>query len=141
MDIERQIKTFIHSQPEPKRTQLQQLHALALRILPNGQLWFLDGKDENGKVVTNPSIGYGCRTTTYADGKSKDFYQVGLSANKTGISVYILGLEDKTFLAKTFGKNLGKAKVTGYCIRFNTLGDIDVGVLADAMQRGIDLQR
>jgi hypothetical protein len=30
----------------------------------------------------------------YADGTSRDFYQIGLSANTTGISVYIMGIED-----------------------------------------------
>ena len=41
-------------------------------------------------------------------------FQIGLSANKTGISVYILGIEDKKYLAQTYGKDLGKASVTGY---------------------------
>jgi hypothetical protein len=38
----------------------------------------------------------------------QEFYQVGMSANTTGISVYILGIDDKKYLAETYGKTLGK---------------------------------
>jgi len=61
-----------------------------------------------------------------------------LSANTTGISVYILGLEDKTYLAKTYGKILGKASVTGYCIKFKALKDINIDILASAIQYGVE---
>jgi hypothetical protein len=58
-------------------------------MMPVCKLWFLNGKDEKGKVVSNPNIGYGSQTLKYADGKTKEFYQIGISANTTGISVYI----------------------------------------------------
>ncbi|MFT3684136.1 MAG: hypothetical protein QM783_04270 [Phycisphaerales bacterium] len=74
----------------------------------------------------------------YADGTSKDVFRVGLSANTGGISVYILGLDDKTYLAKTFGKTLGKASVTGYCIKFKALKDINADVLEAAVRYGFE---
>ncbi len=125
MNVEEHIKDYIASQPEPKQSDLQALHQMTLETLPGCQLWFTDGKNDEGKVVANPNIGYGFYTIKYADGTSRDFYQIGLSANKTGISVYILGLEDKTYLSKTFGDAIGKASVTGYCIRFKSIKDID----------------
>ncbi len=94
MDIQENISNYIQSQSEQKRLDLQALHNCILEILPQCKLWFLDGKDENGKIISNPNIGYGFQTIQYADGKTKDFYQVGISGNSTGISVYILGLED-----------------------------------------------
>jgi len=42
---------------------------------------FLDGKDANGKVITNPNIGYGNLQLQYKDGSSKPFYQVGITAH------------------------------------------------------------
>lgn len=138
MNIQAQIKAYIESQPEPKRSDMQALHQSIQQIMPAGKLWFLDGKDEKGKTVSNPNIGYGSYTIQYADGKSKEFYQVGLSANTTGISVYIMGLKDKTYLTKTYGKKLGKAAVTGYCIKFKTLKDIDSNILEEAIQYGIE---
>jgi len=138
MNVQEEIKKYIISQPEPKRNEMQELNQLILQVLPKGKLWFLDGKNSEGKTVSNPNIGYGSHTIKYADGTTKEFYQIGLSANTTGISVYILGLEDKTHLAKTYGKNLGKASVTGYCIKFKTLKDINIDILATAIRYGVD---
>jgi len=138
MNIQEQIKAYIATQPEPKRSELQQLHHIILALMPTCKLWFLDGRDESGKTVSNPNIGYGCRTMEYADGKSKEFYQIGLSANTAGISVYIMGIKDKKYLTQTFGKELGKASVTGYCIKFKMLTDINIDVLKAAIQCGIE---
>ena len=134
MNVQEQIKEHITSQPEPKRSDMQQLHDLILGVNPGCKLWFLDGKNSEGKVVCNPDIGYGSRDHKYADGTVSEFYQIGLSANKTGISVYILGINDKKYLAETYGKDLGKASVTGYCIRFKTLKDIKIKILEAAIR-------
>ena len=134
MNLQEQIKNYIASQAEPKRSDLQELHDAILRLSPACRLWFLDGKDSEGKTVSNPNIGYGSQTMKYADGTTREFYQIGLSANKTGISVYIMGIEDKNYLAETYGKDLGKASVTGYCIRFRSLKDINLDILTAAIR-------
>ena len=138
MNTQEQIRKYIDGQPEPKRTDMQALHKLVLQVMPSCKLWFLDGKNIEGKTVSNPNIGYGLRTITYADGKTREFYQIGLSANTTGVSVYILGIEDKKYLAQTYGKKLGKASVTGYCIKFKNLNDINLDVLEAAIRYGIE---
>lgn len=137
MSIPAQIEQYIAGLPEPKRSELQALHELIVKKYPKEKLWFNDGKNSDGKVVANPNIGYGFYTIKYADGTTRDFYRVGLSANKTGISVYILGISDKTYLAKTYSKTLGKASITGYCIRFKTLKDINTDVLEAAIKYGL----
>src|ERR1700728_3857270 len=137
MTVQKQIKEYIATQPESKRGEIQQLHHMILALMPACKLWFLDGKDEKGKTVSNPNIGYGSKTIKYANGKTKEFYQIGVSANTTGISVYIMGIDDKKHLTQTFGQELGKASVTGYCIKFKTLADIKVDVLKAAIQYGI----
>ena len=134
MNTQEQIKAYISSLPEPKRSEIQTLHQMILHISPECKLWFTDGKNSEGKIIANPNIGYGSYTIQYADGTSREFFRIGLSANKTGISVYILGLEDKTYLAKTYGEKLGKASVTGYCIKFKTLKDIHINVLEEAIR-------
>jgi hypothetical protein len=138
MNIKAQIKAYIESQPEQKSSDMQALHRIILKIKPACKLWFLDGKNEKGKTVSNPNIGYGFQTIKYADGSTREFYQIGLSANTTGISVYIMGLEDKTYLAKTYGKTLGKASVTGYCIKFKSLKEINIDVLGAAILYGLE---
>ncbi|MGD0737624.1 MAG: DUF1801 domain-containing protein [Terracidiphilus sp.] len=138
MNVEKQIKDYIATQPEPKRSEMEELHQMVLALMPGCKLWFLDGKDEKGKIVSNPNIGYGSQTMQYANGKTREFYQIGISGNTTGISVYIMGVDDKKYLAQRFGKELGKASVTGYCIKFKTVADINIDVLKAAMQYGIE---
>ena len=138
MSTEEQIENHINGQPEPKRSEMHELHRFMLQVLPGCKLWFLDGKNSENKIVSNPNIGYGFYTIVYADGKTKDFFQIGISANTTGISVYILGLNDKKYLTQTFGKELGKASVSGYCIKFKTLKDINMEVLEAAIRYGVE---
>ncbi|HTN46068.1 MAG TPA: hypothetical protein VL098_06930 [Flavipsychrobacter sp.] len=139
MNLQDQIEEYIKSQPEPKRSDMQELHRIIPEMKPGCRLWFLDGKDSNHKVVSNPNIGYGVHTIAYADGKTREFYQVGISANNTGISVYILGIADKHYLAETYGGRIGKASVTGYCIKFKKLKDIHMDVLEAAIRYGFDV--
>ena len=138
MNAQKQIKEHIASHPEPKRSDMQELHRVILQVMPGCKLWFLDGKNSEGKIVSNPDIGYGSRDHKYADGTISEFYQIGLSANKTGISIYILGIEDKKYLADTYASTLGRATVTGYCIRFKTLKDINTDVLEAAIRLGFE---
>ena len=138
MNVQEQIKEHIASHPEPKRSEIQQLYELILGVDPKCKLWFSDGKNSEGKVVFNPDIGYGSRPHKYADGTIREFYQIGLSPNKTGISVYILGIEDKKYLAETYASTPGKTTVTGYGIRFRTLKDINTNVLAAAIRFGFE---
>ena len=140
MNVQEQIQKYINSQPEQKRSDMQALHRTILEVMPACKLWFLDGKNSENQTVSNPNIGYGLHTIKYADGTTREFYQIGLSANKTGISVYILGIEDKKYLAQTYGKVLGKASVTGYCIRFKTLKDINIEILEAAIRNRVEAQ-
>ncbi|MEO9117077.1 MAG: DUF1801 domain-containing protein [Gemmatimonadaceae bacterium] len=137
MKVETQISDYLAAQPESKRGDMQTLHGMMLKLMPDCRLWFLDGTDESGRTVSNPNIGYGLRIITYADGRTREFYQIGLSANTSGISVYIMGLDDKTYLARTYGGEIGKASVTSYCIKFSKLDNIDLVVLEAAIRDGI----
>jgi hypothetical protein len=138
MNTEALIETYFSGVTGSKGDDLRAIHSLVLCLKPGVELWFLDGKNEAGKTVANPNIGYGRQTLRYANGSTKEFYRVGISANTTGISVYILSLDDKSYLAQTFGPNLGKASITGYCIKFKKLSDVDLGVLQEAIQCGFD---
>ena len=66
--MQEQIKTYIDSHPEPKRSDMQALHRIILQVMPACKLWFLDGKNSENKTVSNPNIGYGFYTIKYADG-------------------------------------------------------------------------
>lgn len=134
MSIEEQINQYIESQPEPKRSELGALHLRMLELMPLSKIWFLDGRNSENKVVSNPNIGYGTITMHYAGGKTREFYQIGLSVNTTGISVYVMGIEDKKYLTQLLGERLGKASVSGYCIKFKSLKDINQDVLEETIR-------
>lgn len=134
LDVREHISTYLAALPPSRRADMEDLHARIMSIMPNDTLWFLDGKDETGKVVSNPNIGYGLLTLHYADGKTKPFYQIGISLNTTGISIYMMGIADKKYLSATYGKTIGKANITAYCIKLKTLQDIDMQVLTQAIQ-------
>ena len=140
MSVKEEIKKYITNQPEPKRSDMQELHRITLQVLPKCKLWFHNGKNSKNQTISNPTIGYGVHTIKYANGKTREFFQIGISANKTGISVYILGIKDKIYLAQTYGKKLGKASVSGYCIRFKTLKDINIDILEAAIRYGVEAQ-
>ena len=137
MSIQNQIQDYINSQSEAKTNDMHELHTTILNLMPESKLWFLDGRNEEGKIVSNPNIGYGSYTIQYADGTTREFYQIGLSANTNGISVYIMGIDDKKHLLQTYGEKIGKASVTGYCIKFKKLKDINIDILKTAIQDGV----
>lgn len=136
-DVAERIEAYLAGQPEAKQNDLRWLHEKVLAAYPDCRLWFHDGTDENGKVVANPTIGYGTRTITYADGSSRESFRIGLSANTTGISVYVMGLQDKTYLSRTYGSTIGKATVTGYCVKFRRLSSIHADTLLAAVRDGM----
>ena len=138
MSIQELIEAYIQSQSATKQIDMQALHSAILQAMPDCKLWFLDGKNRDGKIVSNPNIGYGSYTIDYADGSDRAFYQIGLSANTTGISVYIMGLQDKSYLVQTYGQKIGKASVTGYCIKFKKLKDIHLDILLEAIRFGVE---
>lgn len=138
MSIQEQIKDYIASHAVTKRLEIEVLQNRILKIFPNIKVWFFDGKNDKGKIVSNPNIGYGSQIIKYTNGKTKEFYQIGISANTTGISVYIMGIQDKKYLPETYGKSIGKASVTGYCIKFKTLKDINIDILEAAIRDGVN---
>ena len=88
MNVQEQIEKYITSQPEPKRSDMQELHRIILEVMPACKLWFLDGKNSEGKTVSNPNIGYGSDTMKYADGTTREFYQIGLSKQNRDLCLY-----------------------------------------------------
>jgi hypothetical protein len=138
MNAQEQIDKYIADQPQSKREDMRALHLRIRDISPNCKLWFLDGRNSESKVVSNPSIGYGSQTIKYSDGETKEFYQIGVSANTTGLSVYLIGIKDRKYLSETYGKSLGKAKITGYCIKFRCLKDVNIDTLEAIVRNHMD---
>lgn len=134
MNIQEQIKELIRSQSEPKQSEMQDLHNLILKLMPKCKQWYFDGKNDEGKQVAHPTIGYGNYTITYKDGSTREFFRIGLLANPTGLAVHIMGINDRKFLMNTYGKTIGTAKVGSYAITFKSINDINLEILKKAIQ-------
>ena len=56
MNIEEQIQGYIDCLESNKKDGLLNLHPFIKALIPHAKLWFLDGKDANGKVIANPNL-------------------------------------------------------------------------------------
>lgn len=119
------MQPILHHFPESKQQELQEFIRLVAKVAPQEKAAFYDGKDKEGMVLTNPALGFGSYTHHFSDGRVEQLYRIGISPNATGFSIYVLGLKDKEILKTRFANSLGKAKVTGYCIKFKSLKDLD----------------
>lgn len=83
-------------------------------------------------------IGYGRYHYRYDSGREGDFPATGFSPRKARHSIYIMpGYADFPSLMARLGKHrTGKA-----CLYVNTLKDIDLDVLADLVQMGLEKLR
>lgn len=138
MNVQEQINSYIANQPASKRDDMQALHLLITGISPGCKLWFLDGRNSENKIISNPNIGYGTQEIKHCSGETKEFYQIGLSANTTGISIYLIGIKNNKYLFNVYGGRIGKAKVTGYCVSFRHLKDINVDILGEMVEKHMD---
>lgn len=123
--VQSQIQSHFEKLENLKSIELQQLHKLIVTTNPTCKLWFDNGINDEGKVVTNPTIGYGLQTLHYAKGETKKFFQIGICATTTGISIYLIGLKDKNMLKETFSPSIGKATITGYCVKYKRLSELN----------------
>ena len=72
MNVQEQIEKYITSQPEPKRSDMRELHRLTLQVSPECKLWFFDGKDSKNHTVSNPTIGYAHDRVLAAEGGAQE---------------------------------------------------------------------
>lgn len=80
-------------------------------------------------------IGYGAYHYTYDSGREGDMCATGFSPRKANLSLYIMpGYQDFGHILNRLGKHkLGKA-----CLYINKLADVDIDVVAEIIQAGLD---
>lgn len=120
--------------PEVRRDSVRRLHELIRATLPDLPV-----------EASGSSIGYGPYHYRYASGREGDTYQVMLAANRSSISLHVLGTDAEGYLAERWADRVGRAKVGKSCVRFGTTEDLDLDAVADllraneqAFARGID---
>lgn len=111
-------------EPERRREDGRALNALFERVTG----W--------SPVMWGPSmIGYGSYHYRYDSGREGDFLATGFSPRKANLSIYIMpGYADYASLLD----RLGKHKMGKSCLYVSKLGDVDLDVLSELIQAGLE---
>ena len=115
---------YIAAIPEPRRHDVEKIHALIQKTVPNLEPHILSGM-----------IGYGTYRYRYASGKEGDWSLIALASQKNYISVYICSVDKGTYIAETYKDKLPKASIGKSCIRFKKLEDIDLSILTEIIKK------
>ncbi len=115
---------YFNQIPEPKKTELLKLHQLIIKNAPNLKPFMQSGM-----------VGYGKYRYKSKSGSEGDWFTVGLSERKTGISVYICVSDEKGCIAEQAQSKIGKAIVGQSCIRFKKIEDINLKELESLIKR------
>ena len=80
--------------PDTKQHELHEFIRMVAQVASEEKATFFDGKDNEGKVVTNTTLGFGSYLHHFSDGRVEPMYRIGISPNATGFSIYVLGLKN-----------------------------------------------
>lgn len=120
---------FIGSLPPDVRDDVELLDAAITEAMPGQEKTLLEGKFWGGS--DQRIIGYGDYSYERSDGKTVEWFIVGLARQKNYLSVYVNAVDGDGYLAEKYADQLGKAKVGKATISFNSVEDINLDVLID----------
>lgn len=118
-------KEYIEMIEEPRRGEIEALHALIQKTAPKLKPHIQSGM-----------IGYGSYHYVYASGKEGDWPVIALASQKNYISLYVMASDGKQYLAEKYKKKLPKANIGRSCVRFKKLEDVDLTILTALIKKG-----
>jgi len=87
-----------------------------------------------GKMWGTAIIGFGDRHLKYESGRELDWFVMGFSPRKQNFALYITGAVEKQ---QSLLKKLGKYKTGKGCLYINKLGEVDLAVLKEIINKGL----
>jgi hypothetical protein len=87
-----------------------------------------------GKMWGTAIIGFGDRHLKYESGRELDWFVMGFSPRKQNFALYITGAVEKQ---QSLLKKLGKYKTGKGCLYINKLGEVDLTVLKEIINKGL----
>ena len=130
---------FLAALDETCRADMVELDERIAAAMPGAKRTLWEGKFWGG--TEQHIIGYGDYTYTRSRGKVVEYFINGLALQKNYISVYMHAVEDRKYLAETYGKDVGKVKTGKSNISFRSLDDIDIDKLMALVERSYALMR
>jgi hypothetical protein len=117
-------EVYIESLPEPRRSQVRELHEMIRTTAPDLEPYVMSGM-----------LAYGTYRYRYPSGREGEWCRVGLASNKATISLHVLMADESGSLAKGYTDRLPKADIGRSCVRFKRLDDVDVSVLEELVRK------
>ena len=121
------VESWLDGLPEPRRSTMRAVHRLVRETAP-----------ELAPSHVEATIGYGPFHYVYASGREGDTYRVALRDNARYVSLYVMGGDERGYLAEQHAGNLGKASVGKSCVRFKRVDDLDLDGLRTLVRAAAD---
>jgi len=118
------VDDYLASLPDGRREIVTRVHEVVTEAVPD-----LDVR------MWKTFIGYGTYHYRYASGREGEWFPIGLTNNKSYVSLYFCAAEDGEYLAEKNEERLGKVSVGKSCVRFRKLDDLNLDVVAELAQR------
>ena len=115
---------YIDSVSDLHRADIEKLHSLIKKTVPNLKAHICSGM-----------LGYGEYHYRYASGREGDWALILLASQKNYISVYICAQENGEYVAENYKDKLPKTSIGKSCIRFKSIADIDLSILAEMIKK------
>jgi len=111
-------KEYLAKLDPPRQAEIKRIDKLIRQTVPEQKPFIVAGM-----------LGYGRFHYKYASGREGDWCRIGLASNKSYISLYACGLDERGYVAERYKKKLPKASIGKTCVRFKTLDDLDLEAL------------
>lgn len=121
----------IDSLPEPRRSEMRQLHEVITAAVPDADVTIFD--------YAGPLIGYG--TYDYTDGRGKPkgrWFSIGLASRKAYISLYSMGQRDGGYLIEAVHHRFPGTKIGRSCLNITHPESIDDDAVRDLARDSYD---
>ena len=119
---------YIAALEEPRRTEVRAIDALIRDAAPQLE-----------RYVGSGMLAYGHYHYRYASGREGDTSVIGLASRKQYISIYVMGADERGYLAESYRSRLVKADVGKSCVRIKRSSEVDAGVLRDLIREAVRL--
>ena len=120
---------YLASLAPHQRPDVEQLDALLKRILAKQARTMWEGELWGG--THQQIIGYGEYSYQRSDGKTVEWFMVGLTAQKNYVSIYVNATDSGGYITQRWTNRLGKVKVGASSISFKSVDDIDLDALSN----------
>jgi Domain of unknown function (DU1801) len=124
------VDDYLASLPDGRREIVTRVHEVVTEAVPELEV-----------RMWKTFIGYGSYHYRYASGREGEWFPIGLTNNKSYVSLYFCAAEDDGYLAEKNEERLGKVSVGRSCVRFKKLDDLNLEVVAELAQRAAALSK